>query len=91
MAKALDGARIPQIKSLTVNTRFCPSSDSVVAHRLISTILGMKLRSFTINVKTYLAWPNEMILRTFSFMKKFTKLCEEGLSPQVVYCDLDGA
>ena len=91
MEKALDGANIPQIPSLTVripNRQY--TLDDALALSLTSRVMWLKLQSFTIHTNFHSA-TRPRIVGAFSLMKKFAKLCEDGRSPEVVYSDLDGA
>ena len=91
MEKALDGANLPRITSLTVripNRQY--TLDGGLALSLTSRVMGLKLQSFTIHANFHSA-TRPRIVGAFSLMKKFAKLCEDGRSPEVVYSDLDGA
>ena len=101
MAKALDGAHIPRIKSLSANIPDCDPNtlfpDDITAECLTSSILAMKPQSFrvTVNINRNPTLPRwrwiSPISTIFRFMKKVTKLCEEGLSPELAFPNLDGA
>ena len=91
MAKALDGAHIPRIKSFSVSIPELLLMDDTTAQRLQSMILGMKLQSFTANVErphptSPWACP---ISRAFCFMKKFRRFREDGPLPEVVFSNVD--
>ena len=90
MEKALDGANLPRITSLTVRTPNRQYTlDDALALSLTSRIIELKLQSFTIHANLHSA-TRPRIVGAFSLMKKFAKLCEDGRSPEVVYSDLDG-
>ena len=92
MAKALDGAHIPQVKSLSVSIPEPSLLDDTTAQRLKSMILGMKLQSFTVNVERphpTSSWVCP-ISRAFRFMKKFRRFKRDGSFPEVVFSNVDG-